>query len=370
MDLSRKVTIEMNLKSLPDLELLSQTKSLATQERKIGIEVLHHLREIEARRLFASLGFSSLFEYCVKELGYAGGSAHRRISAMRLLREIPEYESKLQEGTVTVSSLSQLQGFLVQEKRQIGKVYPKEAKIELLEQIEGKSFEQTARVLAAISPEQIRPEKAKVLNEEDTEIRFTADRALMAKLERLKNLMGHQAHAQTYAGLIGELADLALKKLDPLQKRDLHQKEAAPSINQAKSLPPSEVKEAKVKEAKVKEAKVKEAKVKEAKIKETEVKKMTVMGTVLEKRVRQNRYIPEKTRRFVWQRDQGRCSFVDQKSGRSCESRHALQIDHIHPVGKGGTSEVGNLRLLCAAHNQFAAIESYGAFKMQEFCLK
>ena len=365
MDLSRKVTADMNLndmnlKSLPDLELLSQTKSLATQERKIGIEVLHHLREIESRRLFASLGFSSLFEYCVKELGYAGGSAHRRISAMRLLREIPEYESKLQEGIVTVSSLSQLQGFLVQEKRQMGKIYPKEAKIELLEQIEGKSFEQTARVLAAISPEQIRPEKARVLNEEDTEIRFTADRALMAKLERLKNLMGHQAQAQTYAGLIGELADIALKKLDPLQKRDLLQKEAAPSKNLAMSLPPLEVKEAEVKEAEVKETEVKE----------TDVKKMTAKGTVPEKMLHQNRYIPEKIRRFVWQRDQGRCSFVDRKSGRQCESRYALQIDHIHPVGKGGTSEIENLRLLCAVHNQFAAIESYGAIQMRKFCLK
>jgi hypothetical protein len=312
---------------LPDLELLAQTKSLATQERKIGIDVLHHLREIEARRLFASLGFSSLFEYCVKELGYAGGSAHRRISAMRLLREVPEYESKLQEGTVTVSSLSQLQGFLVQEKRQLGKVYPKEAKIELLEQVEGKSFEQTARVLAAISPEQVRPEKARVINEEDTEIRFTADRVLMAKLERLKNLMGHQTQAQTYAGLIGELADLALKKLDPLEKK-------------SELLPISEVKK-------------------------TEEK-----GTVVRMMAQQNRYIPEKIRRFVWQRDHGRCSFVDRKSGRRCESRHALEIDHIHPVGKGGTSEVGNLRLLCAVHNQFAAIESYGAIKMQEFCPK
>jgi 5-methylcytosine-specific restriction endonuclease McrA len=337
MDLPRKVTAEMNLndmnlKSLSDLELLSKTKTLAAQERKIGIEVLHHLREIEARRLFASLGFSSLFEYCVKDLGYAGGSAHRRISAMRLLREIPEYESKLQDGTVTVSSLSQLQGFLVQEKRQMGKIYPKEAKIELLGRIEGKSFEQTARVLSAISPEQMRPEKARVLNEDETEIRFTADRALMSKLERLKNLMGHQTQTQTYAGLIGELADLALKKLDPLEKK--------PEL-----LPISEVKK--------------------VELKKTEEKETTVKTMA-----RRNRYIPAKTRRFVWQRDLGRCSFTDRKSGRQCESRHALQIDHIDPVGKGGTSEVGNLRLLCSVHNQFAAIESYGAFKMREFCSK
>ena len=86
------------------------------KKKRIGIEVLHHLREIDARKLFASLGFSSLFLYCTQELKYSEGGAYRRIAAMRLLRDVPEYEEKLQSGAVSVATLSQVQSFLVQEK--------------------------------------------------------------------------------------------------------------------------------------------------------------------------------------------------------------------------------------------------------------
>jgi hypothetical protein len=212
------MAFEENLKSISDSDLLASTRQLASEERRIGIRVLHHLREIDARRLFASLGFSSLFAYCTTELGYSEGGAYRRIAAMRLLRDVPEYEMKLQEGIVSVATLSQVQSFLVQEKRQLGKAYSSKQKLELLAKIEGKSSQQTERTLAAISPRSAREERTRALNEEETEIRFTADRELMRKLERLKKLLGHKAESQSYAGLIDELTDIAIKKLDPLEK--------------------------------------------------------------------------------------------------------------------------------------------------------
>ena len=36
-----------------------------------------------------------------------------------------------------------------------------------------------------------------------------------------------------------------------------------------------------------------------------------------------------------------------------CEATAFLQIDHIHAYSKGGKTERGNLRVLCAAHNRF-----------------
>jgi hypothetical protein len=191
---------------------------LACEEKRIGIEVLHHLREIDARKLFASLGFSSLFLYCTQELKYSEGGAYRRIAATRLLRDVPEYEEKLQSGAVSVATLSQVQSFLVQEKRQQNKTYSKEEKLELLEKVEGMSSQQTERVLATISPQAVRPEKARALNEEETEIRFTASRELMQKIEKLKGLMSHHGRTQTYAGLFEELVNMGLKKLDPNQR--------------------------------------------------------------------------------------------------------------------------------------------------------
>jgi HNH endonuclease len=38
-----------------------------------------------------------------------------------------------------------------------------------------------------------------------------------------------------------------------------------------------------------------------------------------------------------------------------------LEIDHIEPVARGGEATVENLRLLCRAHNQYAAEREFGA---------
>ena len=208
----------MNLKSVSDLELRHNTKSLVKKEILIGIEVLQHLREIDSRKSFALWGYSNLYAYCTEELKYSRGSAHRRIASMKLLREVPELEPKIESGQLNVSTLSQAHTFFNQEEKQLGKTYSVEEKKEILSEMEGKSSDQTERLLKSKSPEQKRPEKKRVLNAKETEIRFTADQKLMAKLERLKNLMGHKSNAQTYAGLFEELADLALKKLDPMEK--------------------------------------------------------------------------------------------------------------------------------------------------------
>ena len=80
----------MNLKMFENTQLIEKTKMLVQEEKRLTLEILHHLREIERRRLFAEMGFSSLFEFATKNLGYSPAAAYRRIEAMRLLTEIPE----------------------------------------------------------------------------------------------------------------------------------------------------------------------------------------------------------------------------------------------------------------------------------------
>ena len=55
-------------------------------------------------------------------------------------------------------------------------------------------------------------------------------------------------------------------------------------------------------------------------------------------------------KRSIFARDQN-CQHQDPRSKRRCGSKWNLQIDHVKPVWAGGTSELTNLRLLCAAHN-------------------
>jgi len=72
-----------------------------------------------------------------------------------------------------------------------------------------------------------------------------------------------------------------------------------------------------------------------------------------------SRHIPAAARDQVFVRDKGRCTYIG-KTGRKCGSTQALQIDHIKPVARGGTSALSNLRLVCAKHNRLAAEEVFG----------
>ena len=64
-------------------------------------------------------------------------------------------------------------------------------------------------------------------------------------------------------------------------------------------------------------------------------------------------------RRAVFERDGERCTFTDGK-GRRCEERGWLQLDHVKPLGRGGSSDTDNVRVLCHAHNQLAAERVFG----------
>ena len=72
-----------------------------------------------------------------------------------------------------------------------------------------------------------------------------------------------------------------------------------------------------------------------------------------------SRYIPAAVRRAVHERDGDRCRFVDEQ-GRRCSERHRLEFHHRQPFGMGGDHVLGNISLLCPAHNRFLAEHDYG----------
>ena len=75
------------------------------------------------------------------------------------------------------------------------------------------------------------------------------------------------------------------------------------------------------------------------------------------------RRIPAAVRRAVVARDGSRCTFVDAQ-GRRCSERHRLEFHHRHPFGMGGDHSLGNVGLLCAAHNRHLAELDYGRTTM------
>jgi hypothetical protein len=98
----------MNLIHLSDQQLHCDTKSLALEERLVQLELLHHLLEVDRRKLFLSLGFGSLFDYVVKELKYLESSAYRRIQAMRLPYRVKRKARSIETAVLACKSRDEL----------------------------------------------------------------------------------------------------------------------------------------------------------------------------------------------------------------------------------------------------------------------
>ena len=60
-------------------------------------------------------------------------------------------------------------------------------------------------------------------------------------------------------------------------------------------------------------------------------------------------YIPAHTRKLVFIRDKGRCV--------KCGSKKNLEIHHIIPHAKGGSSRLENLQLLCQRCNRMKGVD-------------
>jgi hypothetical protein len=290
----------MNLKTLSDEVLLSQTKAYVTREREMTLQVLHHLKEVERRRLFATLGYSSLFDYTTRELGYCAASACRRIDAMRLLKEMPELEEKIQDGALTLSAVARAQSFFKKED-----VAP-EQKMEVMALLENKSTREVEKELLSLSqtPDVHLQERIKPVSATLSEVKFYAEDELLQDLEKLKGLLAHAYPNMTTKELVAYLAKLGLKKHDPAQQEV--KAKATPAPNESA------------------------------------------------------RHVSRPVARQVWKRDQSRCTWSDPKTGRKCRSTYRLQIDHLQPFALGGKTSLQNLRLLCFHHNQLEAERVFG----------
>jgi hypothetical protein len=47
------------------------------------------------------------------------------------------------------------------------------------------------------------------------------------------------------------------------------------------------------------------------------------------------------------------CQFVDPRTGKKCQSRWFLQVDHRQPRWAEGSNQIENLQILCSAHNRY-----------------
>jgi hypothetical protein len=337
----------MNLLAhLDDEALLASLRSLIQSHRRVTSDIIAHLGEVDERRVHVARGYSSLFEYCMKELGLSEDEAYRRIEVARMARQFPAMLDLLQAGRVSLSALALLKHHI--ETSNAG---------ELLALVSGVSVRLAKERLAARFPlphvaDGVRklptPVQAPIQNspgaspdsaqgelrlpppstdsmriassvttstraileplaEDRFLVKVTLTRTTRDKLELARDLMRHR----NPDGRLDAVLEAALDALiDDFEKRRFgkakHPRKAPTDL-------PS----------------------------------------------RASRAIPRASRRVAVDRDGIRCAFVSH-DGHRCESRAFLEFDHVTPIGKGGGPESNNVRVLCRAHNRLEAERAYG----------
>ena len=328
------VAITGTVAALSDRELLAQTSNLARVERHLQGAIIDHLAEIEARSLFLRRGFASLFEYAVRELGYSDAAAGRRIAAMRLCADNPHTRERLRDGSLSLSAAAELQwAFDRQRRRPQAATTPAVAALptepplvldavgrqKLVEQAAGKSTRQVKRMLADLDPELAAPaDRVRPLGNGRYELKALIDAECQRGLEQLTGLLSHVDPRMTVGQLVGRLVREALDRHDPSRRRPRTGSRPAVSATSTAQTGPG----------------------------------CDGHAAPAPKSRDSGRAIPAAVKREVWQRDGGRCRYVDPHTGRRCTSRHLLQIDHVLPYTLGGGSDPANLRLLCHAHHR------------------
>jgi hypothetical protein len=330
---------------LTDIALVDELSAFASRERGITTQLIAHLAEFDARRLYLAAGFPSLFAYCVEVLRVSEAEAYNRIEAARAARKFPVILDRLADGSLNMTTVRLLASHLTADNHS-----------ELLAAASGKSRRGVEELLAqhfprpdvaasirklpalrpmpapfavagSTPPATMTPAGAGVtepdlpvarppaaasrrpvvapLAPDRYEIRFTADAETCDMLRLAQDLLGHAVPTADPAETIKRalrvlLEDLARKKF-AATKRPRSSRGPAPG----------------------------------------------------------SRHVAAKVKRAVWIRDKGRCAYVA-KSGHRCDSRRFVEFHHVDPYGMGGDATVRTMELRCRAHNNYEAELFYG----------
>ncbi|HTR97218.1 MAG TPA: HNH endonuclease signature motif containing protein [Candidatus Acidoferrales bacterium] len=318
-------------------------------DRATTADLLAHLAEVDARKLYLPAGYPSMYAWCVGELGCSEEAAYRRIHAARTAASFPGILPAIATGELSLTAVGLLAPHLTPDnaagllaaaarkpKRELERLlaerFPQPDLPTLVQPIAPSSTllafpqrhdaEQTAVAVQShetkLGPDRV--EAAAVcarvapLSPQRFALQVTLAQATHDKLRRAQELLGHAVAP----GDVAQVLDRALELLVAQLERRKCGACTRPRQGEAR----------------------------------TNASAGAGQG-------RAGRHIPAHVRRHVWQRDGGRCSFVGE-SGHRCEERSRLEFDHVEPVARGGQTTVANLRLRCRAHNQFAAERAFG----------
>ncbi len=339
-------------------ELLGRLHRLVRADRRLTVRLLAHIAEVDARKLYLERGCSSMHVYCVARLRMSDAQAYRRIHAARVARRFPRVLDMLARNELHLSAIALLKPHLTRANCD-----------ELLDVAVHKTSRQLEVLLAERAPQPDAPTFVRRLPE-----RPASNVSLAPNGDTTSD--GPESHEP---GTREQLASAESPHADPSPRagsRGSPRADVKPTAFERYriQLTASGALHAKLREAQallrhqLPDGDIAEIfeRALDCLIADTKKKRFGVTGrprpnsTQAAKAARpdssagRSRHIPNAVKRAVFERDQGRCTFVDAEGNRCGESGF-IQFHHRRPFATGGEHTVENLTLRCACHNRYEA---------------
>ncbi len=338
-----------SLGRLSDDQLVATVARLAGCERGVTAELIAHLAEFDARRLYLGKAFASLFTYCMGALRLSEHEAYNRIEAARAARRFPLVLDLLRAGAVNLTTVRLLSPHLTPENHQ-----------ELLGSASGKSRREVEELLTRHFPRPAVPASVRKLPNANTAVASLASNVIPTSV--MSAVIGETLAASPRVSVLPSPPTIQLPKdraaLTPLAPNrykvtftasgDMHQK-----LRRAQDLLRHQIPDGNPAEIFDRAL--------SALLVDLERRKAAATDRPRPSRSSDpdSRHIPAEVRRAVWLRDGGRCAFVAD-DGRRCAERGFLEFHHVQPYAAVGNASVVNISLRCRPHNGYEAELYFG----------
>jgi hypothetical protein len=337
--------------------LLGDFAALVSKDRSCTADLLVYMGEIDRRKLYLEHAYPSMFAFCTKRFRMSEAVAAKRIRAGRAACRFPCILEMVRRGELHLSGVHQLAGHLTEENHR-----------EVLRRAKHRSMREIDVLIAEIAPKadvaaMIRALPGQRADCAGDTTQQAADRCRGAT-ERRADLPGSTIPKRAVGELLNKRAlDAPARKpkglATPLSPRRYKLQvtigqEARDKLAELQALLSHRIPDGDVAAVieQALDALLVETKKRKAAVTERPRSEVRTGG-------KKTRAIPARARREVFERDEGRCAFVDGE-GRRCGSSWQVEFHHRVAFARGGLHGAGNVELRCRGHNQYEAELEYG----------
>ena len=327
----------MNLKSLNRNELDQRMKSLAQQERELLHDIILTIKEIDSRKLFLEFGFPSLFAYLVDEVGYAAGSAQRRIDAARLLRDVPSLGEKIASGEIGLGQIAMVQKASRDVFQRTAVKVPAEDKKDLIEQIANMDHRTSQKEVAAFFDlPVIQNTEQKIQADESVRVSLTLSKKLDVRIKEAQALLSHALGDNELITYLDYVTERIIKQKTSVRASAKSKKDREDSVDAQVTAFEDTIKTMDINNTPY------------AINADNAASPMAENPSTATVEV--NGFSTRNKKIII--NEQDCCQFVNPNTGKICGSRWFRQVDHKQSRWADGSGAADNGQVLCAAHNQ------------------